>query len=158
MKFDTNTGIIEFTPKLILRPGITRKEIKSMNANWEDWSIIDGAPRALRCLINMPNKGISKKTVLIVHAGIDDRPLAFWDVAPWDLADGSQNRPEGKYTKRMRAWFKEMFNTNLPAGGEWGHIDSSYDPWNQSTGIICNYRERFNTEKEWLEYRSNNNF
>ena len=48
----------------------------------------------MRALINLPNKEINPKTILVVHVEIANRPIAFWDIAPWDLTDCSQNRPE----------------------------------------------------------------
>jgi hypothetical protein len=158
MRFDPTTGSIEFPCGLVLRRGMTRQQILSSNTKWEDWTVIEGVPHAFRALIDLPNKGLSSKTILIAHVGTDTSPLAFWDIAPWDIADGAQNRPEGKYTKRMRLWFQETFGEILPLGGDWGNIDASYDPWNQSTGVICNYRERFATNKDWLEYRCRNKF
>jgi hypothetical protein len=158
MKFDPHTGSIEFAEGLYLRRGMTRSEVLGTTAKWEDWIVIDDIPRAFRALINLPNKNIGASTILIVYVGIPDRPIAFWDLAPWDLTDGVQNRPEGKYTKRIRIWFEDMFKTKLPVGGDWGHIDASYDPHNQSVGIICNYRERFPTDTDWHDYRKRNKF
>lgn len=158
MKFDPATGIIELTPGLNIGPGMTRKDLLAMNVKWEDWTEVDGVPRAMRALINLLNKGINPKTILIVHVDIANKPIAFWDIAPWDLTGCTQNRPEGKCTKRMRAWFKAMSGIALPLGRGWGRIDASYDPWNQSSGVVCNYRERFATDEQWFEFRRNNEF
>lgn len=158
MKIDPETGIMEFRPDLILYPGMTRTDILSINVDWEDWNVIDDIPRAFRTIIKLPNKGIGPKTILIVYVGLNNRPLAFWDVAPWDIAGGSQNRPEGKSTKRMRTWFKEMCGINLPLKREWGHVDASFDPWNQTAGVVCTYKERFGSDEEWVEYKKNNKY
>jgi hypothetical protein len=158
MKLDPESGVIEFTSKIVLRPGMTRDDILSIDTNWQEWNVIKNIPRAFRSIINLPNQGISPKTILIVYVGLEERPLAFWDVAPWDMAEGTQNRPEGKYNKRMRAWFETMFCTKLPLKKNWGHIDASFDAWNQSGGIICNYRERFDSDERWERYKKNNNY
>lgn len=158
MKFDTKTGTIELADELSLHRGMTRKEILKTSATWEDWIVVEGVPHSIRTIIKLPNKKISAKTILIVHVSPNEYPLAMWDIAPWDLAQGVQNRPEGKCTKRMRKWFLEMFDVQLPCGGDWGHVDASYDPWNQSTGVICNYRDGFESEDEWDKYRKENQF
>jgi len=158
MKIDPDTGIIEFLPELILRPGMNRREILALDVGWEDWNVVDNVPWAFRAIIKLPNKTISPKTILIVYVGLDDRPLAFWDVTPWDLVNGKQNRPEGKCTRRLRAWFKESVNVSLPIKKKWGHVDASFDPWNQTGGVVCNYRERFNSDEEWSEYKKNNKY
>ena len=158
MKIDSETGIIELTPVLALRRGMTRRELLSINVGWEEWDVVDNIPWSFRTIIKLPNKGISPKTILVVHIGLDNRPLTFWDMAPWDLIEGTQSRPEGKCTKRMRAWFKETFGTDLPLKREWGHINANFDPWNQSTTVTCNYRERFDTDEQWSEYKKNNGY
>jgi len=158
MKIDPESGVVEFNREIILRPRMTRSDILSINTKWEEWTIVDNIPRAFRTIIELPNKGMSSKTILIVHVGLENRPMAFWDVAPWDITEGAQSRPEGKCTKRMRSWFNEAFKTKLPLKKEWGHIDASYDPWNQSTGVVCNYREGFSSDEEWSEYKKNNNY
>ena len=119
---------------------MTRAEILALDLKWEEWIVVDDVPYAFRALINLPNKGISKKSVLIVRVGLGVHPITSWNLAPWDLIDGKQSRPEGKHTKRMRAWFFELFGVQLPFQGPWGQIDSSYDPHNQSTTVVCNYR------------------
>lgn len=156
--FDKNTGEICLTPELRIRRGMSRKDILAMAVNWEDWILIDGIPSAYRTIFNLPNRHMSPKTILIVHVGTLDVPLAFWSIVPWDLVDGAQKRREGKNTKISRKWFLEMFNSTLPTGGDWGDIDASYDHWNQTVKVVCNYRERFKTDKEWKEYRRENKF
>lgn len=158
MKIDPETGVVKFSKELILRPGMTRSDVLSMSVHWEDWNIIDDIHRAFRAIIKLPNKGISSKTILIVYVGLENRPLAFWDVVPWDIADGTQGQREGKVTKRIRSWFEEMANVRLPLKREWGHVDAGFDPWNQTGGIVCNYRERFGTEEEWLRYKRENKY
>lgn len=158
MRFDPKSGEIELTKEIRLRRGMTRKEVLSLKAQWEEWMVVDGIASGFRTVLNLPNKGISPKTILIVYVGLDPDPITFWDLGPWDLVDGQQSRPEGKYTKRMRTWFFEAFNVKLPAGGDWGHIDASHDPWNSSTAVVCNYRERFDSDGDWQEYRRNNKF
>lgn len=53
--------------------------------------------------------------------------------------DGFQPKPEGKYTKRIRQWFKNKFNISLPQEHSWGRIDAFYDPHNLTTSIVCTY-------------------
>lgn len=156
MNIDVDSGVIEFTREIVLRRGMTRRDILALDIEWQEWTVIKNVPSAFRAIINLPNKGITSKTILIVRVGEDNRPLTSWDVAPWDLTEGKQSRPEGKSTKRMRSWFKDTFEIGLPLKRDWGHVDASYDPWNQSTGVICNYREAFSSEMEWSEYKINN--
>lgn len=158
MKFDQNIDTIVLSPQLCLSPGMTRKEILAMSDNWEEWVVNDGVPVAFRTVMSLPQNGKYTKIVLIVYVGTEERPIAFWNLGVWDLMDGKQNRPNRKYTKRMRNWFNETFGVKLPLGREWGHIDASYDGWNQSTTIVCNYRERFGTEQEWQNFRKLNRF
>jgi hypothetical protein len=158
MNLDLKSGVIKITPKMILRPEMTRNDILEIDVGWQDWNIIDGTPRAFRSIIELPNKGMSPKTILIVYVGINNQPLAFWDLAPWDITAGTQTRPEGRYTKQMRVWFNEMFGVSLPIKRDWGHIDASFDPWNQTAGILCNYRERFSSDEEWAKYKKENKY
>jgi hypothetical protein len=159
MKIDLQTGVVEFTPDLILRPGMMRNELLALNVNWEEWDIIKKIPFSFRTIFKMPNKGMSPKTILVVYIGVGSEPIQFWGLVPWDRAGGSeQNRPEGKHTKKMRAWFREMSDIGLPIRKEWGHVDASYDPWNQSAGVVCNYRERFGSEEEWKHYKKDNKY
>jgi hypothetical protein len=158
MKIDPKSGIIEITSELILCPRMMRRDFLSINIEWEDWDIVDNIPRSFRTIIKLPNKGISPKTVLVVHGGLDDRPITFWDLAPWDLMEGTQSRPNGKHTKRMRNWFKDAFGVGLPLKREWGHVDAYFDPWNQTASVICNYRERFDSDAKWSEYKKNNGY
>lgn len=158
MKFESNTAAIDLLPGLSLHRGMKRSEVLATSAEWENWNTIDGVSTALRTIINLPNKNMSSKTILIVYVRPEGLPIAFWDISPRDLVKGVQNQREGKYTKQMRNWFKTMFDTKIPCGGEWGHLDSSYDPWNQTAGIVCNYRERFTDEKDWNLYKSRNKF
>lgn len=158
MKIDADSGIIEITPELAIHPGITRSDLFSMDVKWEEWDVVDNIARSFRTIFKLPNKKISPKTLLIVHIGLDDLPVTFWTLAPWDLVDGTQSRPEGKYTKRMRVWFKESFDVKLPLKREWGHIDAYFDPWNQTASVICNYRERFDSDERWRQYKKDNNY
>lgn len=157
MKFDQNTGKLDLFPGLCIRRGMTSKDVLATSAKWEDWAVVYGVPQAMRTIINLPNEEISQKTILIVYVSQYNNPITFFDIAPWDLTEGIQNRPEGKYTKRMRNWFKTMFKVSLPCCGDWGHIDASYDHCNQSTGIICNFRERFLDDDDWNLYKIRNN-
>lgn len=158
MKIDSKTGVMEFTSELVLQPGMTRSQILSLNVEWEEWTIIDNIPRSFRTIFQLTNKGANSKNILVVYVGTENRPISFWDLGPWNGADGEQNRPEGKYTKKMRIWFKSISGVDIPLKREWGHIDASFDPWNQSAGVICNYRERFESDEEWSRYKKNNKF
>lgn len=83
--------------------------------------------------------------------------IGSWNFAPEKLIDGEQKKPEGKVTKRLRDWFKEKTNIVLPIYGSWGHIDASYDHWNCSGTICCNYRSGFRDDKSWKDYCKWNN-
>lgn len=64
MKFDSSTGNIDILPKLSLGRGKTRNEVAACPTEWEDWNIIDGVPNALKTIVRLPNKNISRKTIL----------------------------------------------------------------------------------------------
>lgn len=158
MKLNSQTGVIEFASNIILRPGMNRNDLLSINVDWEEWEIVENSVISFRTIFKLPNKGMSPKTILIAYVGEESEPLAFWKIAPWDRLDGTQNRPEGKCTKRIRTWFKDMSGITIPLRKEWGHIDASFDPWNQSATIVCNYRERFGLDEEWSQYKRENKY
>jgi len=156
MKFDSSTGCIDILPGLSLGRGMTRKDVMASSADWEEWDFFDNAAIALRSIIRLPNKNVSPRTMLVVYVRPEDQLIAFWNISLGNVSNGPQKRPEGKYKNLMRSWFKDMFDTQLPCSGEWGHIDASYDPWNQYAGVVCNYRERFIDEHDWNVYKSQN--
>lgn len=153
MNFDSKTGSIDFDPALFLRPRMLCSEVLALPIKWEEWMIVDGVTHSYRALLKLPNKGMSSKTILIVHVGPGTNPLGLWTLSPWDLIEGKQSRPEGKCTKRLRIWFQEMFGVKLPVKGEWGDLDACYDPWNQTTSVVCNYVETTGDRASWEESR-----
>lgn len=158
MKIDPQTGVMEFSSKIVLRPGMTRSQLLTIDVEWEEWDVVDNVPFSFRTIFKLPNKGLSPKIILVVFVGIENNPLDFWTLGPWDAPEGTQARPDGKYTKWMRRWFQDMCTVGLPLKREWGHVDASFDPWNQSASIVCNYRERFNSDEEWDKYKKDNNY
>lgn len=158
MDFDTATGTLTLTPQIHIVPNTTRAHLFQSHTEWEEWAVIDNVAMSLRTILSLPTSHKHKKTVLIVNVGTGDAPVAFWSLGAWDLIEGPQSRPEGKYTKGMRRWFQDVFNLKLPASGPWGFVDASYDPWNQTSMIVCSYRNRFKTETEWHDFRRLNKF
>lgn len=156
MKFNINTGELTIPPLLHLYRGMKRKDMLSQELSWEVWMEIQCQPTSYRALLPMPDRRSGKKIIIVVFFDLNDGPLTEWDMQPLDgQLDGPQKRPEGRYTKLARAWFREIFGIDLPKGGDWGDIDAAHDVRNQTTSIICNYREGFSTEEKWQEYRRN---
>ncbi len=158
MKLDPETGRLEIFPSLHLHRFMTRTQLFSMESGWEEWSTRQDQVTRYRKILDIPELKALRKTILIVTFALDDGFIHTWDFSSWELTDGYQNRPEGKRTKDMRKWFKEAFDVDLPIGGNWGNVDATYDPHNQSTGIVCNYRELFTSEEDWKNYRQRNKF
>lgn len=158
MDFDKTTGTINLTAQLQISPATTRAQLLQSHSDWEEWTVVNNVAMSFRTILTLPESRRCKKVVLIVNVGGDDMPIAFWSLGAWDLIEGPQSRPEGKYTKRMRQWFEDSFNVRLPASGPWGLVEASYDHWNQTSMIVCNYRQRFKTEAEWNEFKSLNKF
>ena len=77
MKLDAETGVVEFLPELILRPGMNRQEILALDVDWKEWNVVENIPWALRVIIKLPNKGMSPKTIVVVHVGLENCPLTF---------------------------------------------------------------------------------
>lgn len=158
MKFDTQNGSLDLPDGIGIHRGMVRAEVLATFNKWENWNDSEDGPRALRSIINLPNKNMSPKVILIVFFLAENQVIAGWDISPWDLADGREYHRVGKYLKRMRNWFKDMFNVHLPWGGAWGHVDARHDFWNKSAGIVCTYREGFADEEKWRLYKSSNKF
>jgi hypothetical protein len=159
MNFDRDTGQIDLLPGLRLHRGMTQLEVLATTAEWEDWHEIDGIPTAFRTIIRLPNKDISARTILIVYFNLEDKVMTRWEILPRDLADGSQYHRAGKYLKRLERWFREMFGTKVPCGGDWGYLHTSpYDFRNDSAAILCIYREAFINDENWNLYKRNKKF
>ena len=143
---------------------MTRADLLSMGVPCEDWiKTKDGVTVAYRLILKCKACAELGKIYLIVffqEKGHDDCGgfLDFWDLAPEKIMDGYQSKPNGKYTEQMRNWFSQQCGVKLPIKKEWGHLDASYDPWNQTSAINCNYKERFDSEQEWAEYKKWNRF
>ena len=160
MNVDNITGAFFFNRMLALTPFITKKEIMENDTlNWEAWPDKGDNTVSYRAIFNTKGN-IQGDIYLIIHFIQSDDMSAIisgWSFAPYKLIAGEQKKPEGKVTKRLREWFKEQTNTNLPIYGAWGHIDATYDHWNCSGAICCNYRSGFKDEKSWKEYCKWNN-
>ncbi|TDR42423.1 hypothetical protein DFR29_1086 [Tahibacter aquaticus] len=149
-------GTFQVQADLVLRPGMRHAELLAQPGEWEQWLFFDGAPVAWRRVFDADGGKKPEKTVLIVTFDGADGPMAKWQIAPWNLMDGAQSRPEGPHTKALREWFERRHGCALPLSRDWGHVDAAHDPHNQVTLVVCNLREGFASEREWQAYRNRN--
>lgn len=160
MNIDNITGTLAFDNKLVLSPFITKKEVMEIDyLTWEAWPSKGDETVSYRTIFNM-KKNSQGDVYLIINFSRPndmDATISSWRFAPEKLLMGEQKKPEGKITKRLREWFREKINNNLPIYGEWGHIDAAYDPHNRTGTIFCNYRSSFKDEKSWRDYCKWNN-
>jgi len=158
MKFDTANGRLDLPAGFSMYPGITHDEVLATATEWEPWSEVDSVPTALKTIIKLPNNNMSPRTILIVRFAPADHAISGWDILPSDLGDGSGFHRAGKYVKRLRRWFEDMFDAGLPCGAEWGHVDVHYDSREKSGGVVCLYREAFADDREWVLYKHSHKF
>lgn len=159
MEFNIDTGALVFSEKLTLSPLMTREQVLNQNVVWEEWYVKNN--QNFRTFLKIKNgKNEGEEIIVIIHFdGISpaSSKLGNWDFAPRDNRfDGEQSKPEGKFTKKIRGWFKEMTSISLPAYNSLGHIDAAYDPHNNATSIVCNCRAGFKDEKSWWEFCERN--
>lgn len=149
-------GTFEVRPGLVLTPGMHHEQLLSQPAEWEPWLFYEGATVAWRLLFAADGAKKPEKTVLIVSFDGADGPMVMWQIAPLNIMDGAQSRPEGKHTRALREWFARRHGATLPLSGDWGLADAAHDPHNQQTEIVCNLREGFRSEAEWKDFRKRN--
>jgi hypothetical protein len=156
MNFDVTTGALQVAPTIELRRGMTRSELLSLSLPWEVWISYMDTPTVYRAIFPSVVGGGREVLVLSADISLTSEILTGWCTKPFGKMRGPQARPEGKYTKEARAWFKKATGVALPQHGEWGAIDAAHDPHNLTTEIICSYPERFKTDREWKEFLRNN--
>lgn len=143
MNFNSDNGIFELSENLYLSPYMRKKEILAQNVVWEEWyPRINGVVFNYRAVVDIKSiHGHEKITVIINFNGtsLENASLKSWLCAPTHKFSGQQNRPEGKLTKALRAWFSSRTTIILPVSADWGNIDAAYDPHNQTAEIICHY-------------------
>ncbi|QZY90996.1 hypothetical protein K7H94_03400 [Pantoea dispersa] len=148
--FDENIKISLFQKK---------KEIITNLHPWEDWlRNDDGEVVSYRLKLGNKHDGFVYLIVTFKPPVNENALVATWFIAPEGLIEGQQKKASGKVTKRLRDWFFKKTQVLLPTGGEWGHIDASYDPWNSVGMIVCNYKTAFEDQEKWREYRRSNLF
>ncbi|WP_329906772.1 hypothetical protein [Serratia quinivorans] len=157
--FDTDHIIIN--NEIILSKTQKRKDIITKNQRWEDW-LRNGNNEVVSYRIKLSSKGRNDGNVYLITTFTnpinDESLLCSWFLAPENLIEGVQNKPEGKVTARLRKWFFEKTKEKPPIGNDSEYIDASYDPWNSVGMIFCNYRSGFKNDKDWKEFRKNNKF
>lgn len=154
------TGILVFDNKLVLTPFITKKEImEANNLDWEAWPSKGDSTISYRTIFDLKKNRDGDIYLIINFVRPNDMnaTIGSWRFAPEKLLMGEQKKAEGKVTKRLREWFREKTNSDLPVYGAWGHIDTAYDPHNRTGTIFCNYRSSFRDEKDWKDYCKWNN-
>lgn len=142
MPLNPDTGLFQITQSLALRPGMTHDALLAQPAEWEEWLHDNDAPVAYRYVFDMPTTGKPEKTVLIVEFDGPKGVIAAWNISPWELMEGYQAKPEGRFTKTMREWFEFRHDTALPLVRPWGRVNAAYDPHNQTTMVLCNFSGR----------------
>lgn len=160
MNLDIHTGAFFFNKMLALTTLTTKKEIMNNdNFNWEAWPDKGCDTVSYRAIFNIKGNthGDIYLIVNFIQPNDENAIIGSWGFAPYKLIDGEQKKPEGKVTKRLRDWFKDKTNVDLPVHGAWGHINAAYDHWNCSGAIYCNYRSGFRDEKSWKDYCKWNN-
>lgn len=147
-------GRFTIEPGLSLWPGMRSEDLLAQPGEWEPWLQADGKPVAWRRVFEAATAKKPEKTVLIVGFAGPQGVLASWQIAPWNLMDGAQSRPEGPRTQALREWFQRRHKVELPLGRDWGHADAAHDPHNHVTLVVCNLREGFGSEREWQAFRN----
>lgn len=138
MRLDISTGELEIIPTVQIYPGMPRQVFEQQAITEPDvWIMRGGQPVAYRLKVPITNGKKRQELILITYFSLQDNcPLIRWELKPADNFDGAQKRPEGKFTKLAREWFKKNFKVDLPIVRPWGDIDAAYDPHNLETVII----------------------
>ncbi|SFU16635.1 hypothetical protein SAMN05192562_107175 [Kosakonia arachidis] len=160
MKIDSRTGLLQFNGELSLASFMTKKELMGIDGLlWEPWPDKKAQTVSYRTIFNIKGnkQGDIYLIVSFVRPDDSEATIASWRFAPEKLLMGEQRKPEGKITQNLREWFREKTNQSLPVSGEWGHIDSAYDPHNKTGTIFCHYRANFKSDREWMDYCRRNN-
>ncbi|WP_340608145.1 hypothetical protein [Xenorhabdus bharatensis] len=137
----------------------TKRNIINSTYNWEEWiKNFNNETVSYRLLLDKPKNKYGRLFLIVTFTvPINEKSLlCSWHLAPEKLINGKQNNPKGKVTNNLKKWFYEETGTKLPIRRENMHIDASYDPWNYSGVIVCNYRSNFENEKAWKDYCKRN--
>ncbi|WP_425252406.1 hypothetical protein ACPJXG_22625 [Janthinobacterium sp. NFX145] len=129
-------GYFSVKESIILFRGMKRKNLHSMNQDWEAWIKCKDEVIAYKTSFKLKKL----KIIVICFFEKDDGLIKFWDFGPENCMDGFQSKPEGKYTRRLRRWFLDEFAITLPQSGPWGKIDACHDPHNHTTSVFCAYQ------------------
>jgi hypothetical protein len=138
-----DTGDMALGDAVFLGPA-TRKNQLPENARltWEKWPpFVNGLTVTHRAIINPGDPIYGPLYLIVTFAGYaDDAPLDTWSLAPRMLIEGEPNKPQGRVTQKLQAWFNQAAAVTLPVSGTWGEIDAAYDPHNRTGKILCRYR------------------
>jgi len=145
MEFNSNTGELVVNENIRLAKYMNRAALLKTSRNWEIWMTRGNEISAYK-LVFKP-EGLNEEIILIAFMNCDDDHIGSWHFSPSNGMDGKQPRPEGKFTKKMRTWFIKNFQKKLPIIGEWGRIDAAYDYHNQTTLIVCHYRNTLTSQE-----------
>lgn len=157
LKFQLNS--LTICNGILLSPYQTKKDLINKDLLWEGWISNDNEVVSYRIvLVDKKNKSKIFLIVNFTYPVNDDSLLSSWYLSPGNIMNGEQSKPEGKVTKALGKWFFDKTNTEIPVGGDWGHLDAVYDHWNTVGVIACNYRASFRNDSEWKEYRRRNKF
>ena len=129
-------GYFSATESITLFRGMKRKNLHSMDQDWEAWIKHEEEVIAYKTRFKLKKLRI----IVICFFEKNDGTIKYWDFGPENYMDGFQSKPEGKYTRRVRRWFLDKFGIVLPQSGPWGEIDACHDPHNQTTSVFCSYQ------------------
>lgn len=129
-------GYFSANESITLFRGMKRKNLHSMDQDWEAWVKHEEEIIAYRTSFKLKKLRI----IVICFFEKNDGTIKYWDFGPENSMDGFQSKPEGKYTRRVRRWFLDDFGIVLPQAGPWGKIDACHDPHNQTTSVFCAYQ------------------
>lgn len=146
MKIFSKDDELIISDDLVLSSKKSQKDTIKKNLNWEPWlKNPDGDVVSFRLVLNAKEEKYGNLFLIVTFNSpiTDESLLCSWFMAPEKLINGKQSKKDGAITKNLRKWFYEKTFVELPAEGEWGHIDASYDPWNSAGLIVCNYKPSF---------------
>jgi hypothetical protein len=141
MKLNIIDGYLKLEKNITLFRGMRRNDLLSGGGKWEDWITRDKETISYKTTIKN-EKNPHENIIIIVFFEKENGPIIFWDLGPENNMNGYQSKIEGKYTKKIRQWFLNEFNINLPQSEFWGEIDAFYDPHNLTTSVICSYSRK----------------
>lgn len=137
MSFDVECGSLRLADGLHLHRALRRDDLVHDGRYWEPW--LHYRDQAVGYRWRWQPTRRREALVAIVVFWPDGGALREWHLAPAQLSDGAQARPDGPRTRALRDWFLSRHGAALPCKRAWGEIDATHDPRNLSSAILCSY-------------------